>query len=253
MSEALPIGRGVMGLASLTHPTFLCFPPIKGIWRTVRIRPVRPNMLVVACHGASASPYQLRHALHFWRKLLPDAAFLLPIAPARNAGGRLRRLARAISGRHSWFSLDDPRIEALRDASRPVAAALNTLIDRELQRLSLTGNDLFLVGFSQGGMLALSAGLNRAIAPRGIAAAAAALLESAAPPNKAPVCLVHGEADVVVAPGLSRAAESTLQEHGLDVTAHYLPGVGHTLSPEMIALIGAFLASQAASQPAWLS
>jgi len=198
-------------------------------------------MLVVACHGATANPYQFRHAIRAWRKLLPNAAFLLPIAPARDAGGRLLRLARAISGRHSWFSLDDRSIEAMRNASRPAAAALNALIDKELQRLGLTGNDLFLVGFSQGGMLALSAGLNRAIAPRGIAAAAAALLETATPHNKAPVCLVHGDADTIVSPDLSRTAESTLREHGLDVTAHYLPCVGHALSPEATAQIGAFL------------
>jgi len=198
-------------------------------------------MLVVACHGASASPYQLRHAVLMWRKLMPNAAFLLPIAPARNAGRRVRRLARVIAGRQSWFSLGERGIEAMRDASRPAAAALNTLIDKELQRLNLTGNDLFLVGFSQGGMLALSAGHDRAVAPRGIAGAAAALLESASPRNKAPVCLVHGEADTVVSPDLSRTAESTLREHGLAVTAHHLPGVGHTLSPEMIAAVAAFL------------
>jgi phospholipase/carboxylesterase len=198
-------------------------------------------MLVVACHGASASPYQFRRAIRSWRKLLPDAAFLVPIAPPRDAGGRLRRLARTLFGRHSWFSLADRRIEAMRDASGPATAALNTLIDEELRRLALTGKDLFLVGFSQGGMLALSAGLNRAVAPRGIAAAAAAVLESAAPRNKAPVCLVHGEADSVVSPSLSRAAESTLREHGLDVTAHYLPAVGHRLSADVIDAIGAFL------------
>jgi phospholipase/carboxylesterase len=205
-------------------------------------------MLVVACHGASASPFQFLRALPSWVPLLPDAAFLLPIAPAR-AGGRMRRLARTVFGRHSWFSLADRRIEGLRDAAHPAAVALNTLIDGELSRLGLTGNDLFLVGFSQGGMLALLAGLNRAVAPRGIAAAAAALLENDAPRNGAPVCLVHGEADTVVAPELGRAAEATLRQHGTAVTAHYLPGVGHQVSPEMVAAVGQFMASHAGLYP----
>jgi phospholipase/carboxylesterase len=178
-----------------------------------------------------------------WRPLLPDAAFLLPIAPPR-AGGRMRRLARVLTGRHSWFSLADRSIEAMRHAARPAAAALNTMIDGELSRLGLTGSDLFLVGFSQGGMLALSAGLSRNVAPRGIAAAAAALLETDAPRNKAPVCMVHGEADTVVPPDLTRAGATTLRGHGLDVTEHYLPGVGHLISPEIAAAVGAFLAGR---------
>jgi phospholipase/carboxylesterase len=183
--------------------------------------------------------------VRIWQRLLPQSAFLLPLAPPRTAGGPLRRLARTLSGRHSWFSLTDRRVEAMREAARPAAIALNGVIDGELARLGLSGAELFLAGFSQGGMLALTAGFNRNVAPRGIAAAAATVLEAGSPPYQVPVCLVHGEADQVVPPALGRAGEAILRQYGVCVTSRYLPGAGHRMSPEMAAICGRFLASLA--------
>jgi phospholipase/carboxylesterase len=224
-------------------------PPIlQGIWHSVRIAPAYggpARTLVVACHGAGANGLQLWQATQRWRRFLPQSAFLLPLAPPRDAGGRLRQLARTLCGRHSWFSLADRSAEAMRDAARPAALALNGVIDSELARLGLSGADLFLAGFSQGGMLALSAGFNRHVPPRGLAAAAATVLETGPPRYKVPVCMVHGEADTVVPPALGRAGEATLRQHGVCVTSCYLPGAGHRMSPQMADICGRFMAALA--------
>jgi phospholipase/carboxylesterase len=102
-----------------------------------------------------------------------------------------------------------------------------------------------LAGFSQGAIIALFAGLRRAAPPRGILSFSGAL---PAPPslahelaNRAPVLLVHGEADGIVSVARAREAEQVLR--GLDVPVQLLalPGTGHVIDPAGIRAGGAFL------------
>ena len=79
-------------------------------------------------------------------------------------------------------------------------------------------------------MMALYAGLRRAVPPAAILGYSGALL---APQSLAaeiighpPVLLVHGEADDIVPVQATRAAESALREAGVPVEALYRPGLG---------------------------
>ena len=105
---------------------------------------------------------------------------------------------------------------------------------------------LVLLGFSQGAMMALHAGLRLPHPPAAILAYAGALLdpeglerELVRPPP--PVLLVHGEVDPVVPAEASRRAALRLRQFGVPVEALFEPGVDHTISPEGMMAGAAFL------------
>jgi phospholipase/carboxylesterase len=188
------------------------------------------RQLVVLLHGLGADGADLIDLAPHWAAALPDAAFVAPNAP--------EPCDMAPFGRQ-WFSLQDrtpARVEAGLRAVRPV---LDAFLERELTRHALPPEALALVGFSQGCMLALFAGLRMARGPAAILGYSGALVapESLATEALArpPVLLVHGEADEVVPAARSRAAESALRAAGLPVRALYRPGLAHGIDPEGLA------------------
>jgi len=188
------------------------------------------RQLVVLLHGLGADGADLIDLAPHWAAALPDAAFVAPDAP--------EPCDMAPFGRQ-WFSLQDrapARVEAGLRAVRPV---LDAFLERELTRHALPPEALALVGFSQGCMLALFAGLRMARGPAAILGYSGALVapESLATEALArpPVLLVHGEADEVVPAARSRAAESALRAAGVPVRALYRPGLAHGIDPEGLA------------------
>ena len=180
------------------------------------------RQLVVLCHGVGADSHDLIDLAPTWAHALPDALFVAPDAPEPYDG--------APTGRQ-WFSLQD-RIPALLDAgARRVAPRLLAYIDTELARASLPPGAVALMGFSQGAMMVLHAGLRRPVPPRGILAYSGALLDApglaAECTGHPPVLLVHGERDEVVPFSRAGAAEAALARLGIPVQTLWCPSLGH--------------------------
>jgi phospholipase/carboxylesterase len=99
------------------------------------------------------------------------------------------------------------------------------------------------MGFSQGAMTALHAGLRRKVPPRAVLAFSGGLLVSDLPAQRArpPVLLVHGEEDEVVPVLRSREAEAALRAAGVTVEALYCPGLGHGISEAGLSAASLFL------------
>lgn len=123
--------------------------------------------------------------------------------------------------------------------------ALNAVIDKELDRLGLAGERCALVGFSQGGIMALHAGLRRPAAPALLVSYAGELLVPDLLPgeirNRAPVLLVHSRDDGHVAVGRSRETGRVLRGCAVPVTTFYPRKGGHALSEAGMAAVGAEL------------
>jgi phospholipase/carboxylesterase len=123
---------------------------------------------------------------------------------------------------------------------RRAAGFLNGFIDAELDRLALPAEAYALMGFSQGAMTVLFTGLRRVSAPRAILAFSGALVAPETLPaelaNRAPVLLVHGEADDVVPVQRSRDAEAALRAANLPVEAVYVPRLGHGIDDTGLAM-----------------
>ena len=190
-----------------------------------------PRKLVVLLHGLGADGFDLIDLAPSWGKAVPQALFIAPHGP--------EPCDLAPYGRQ-WFSLQDRAASKIEAGARAAAQVLNPWLAAELETLGLTQADLALMGFSQGAMTALFAGLRLAPGCAGILAYAGALpgagrlaAEIAARP---PVLLVHGEADEVVPAAASRQAESELRGLGVAVEAAYRPGLGHGLDEAGISL-----------------
>ncbi|HET6307673.1 MAG TPA: prolyl oligopeptidase family serine peptidase [Rhodopila sp.] len=193
----------------------------------------QPRQLVILCHGLGADAFDLIDLAHAWQHACPDALFAAVHAPFPHDSGMGRQ----------WWSVADRSPEVMEQGVRTAAPYLHGFIDAELARLNLPDDAYAIMGFSQGAMMALFAGLRRPpghAIPRAILAYAGALLAPASLPaelsGRPPVLLVHGEDDDVVPPTRSREAETALAASAVPVEAHTLPRLGHWLDEPGLAL-----------------
>ncbi len=202
-----------------------------------RLPPARgaATHLVVLAHGYGADGNDLIGLAPHWQSLLPTVAFAAPNAPERCAGAPMG---------YQWFPISRLDPSEMRKGVESAAPTFDAFLDSELQRLNLPPERLALVGFSQGTMLSLHAGLRRKVKPAaiigysGLLAGEAPKAEAGAPP----IFLCHGDADTMIPPGALFESAGALGASGYAVQWHLSPGVGHGIDPGGLALGGMFLA-----------
>ena len=192
--------------------------------------------LVIFLHGYGADGNDLIAIGRQWAGELPDTAFVAPHAP--------EACSMAPVGRQ-WFAL------TMRDPDeyvRGVAAArpeLDEFLDAEMARDGVDEARTALVGFSQGTMMALHAGLLRDKAFAGLLGYSGLLADPAAikagPSQKPPILLIHGEQDDMIPVGALFAAAQGLSEADIPVAWHISKGIGHGIAPDGLELGGDFL------------
>lgn len=194
------------------------------------------RQLVVLCHGVGADSHDLIDLAPAWSHALPDAVFVAPDAPEPYDG--------ALVGRQ-WFSLRDRTPAVLEAGARRAAPRLLAYIDAELARAGLPPDAMAMMGFSQGAMMVLHAGLRRSVPPRGILAFSGALLDTPALAAECighpPVLLVHGERDEVVPFSRGPAAQAALTRLGIPVQTLWCPTLGHGIDEAGLAEGALFL------------
>jgi phospholipase/carboxylesterase len=195
-----------------------------------------PRSLVVFLHGYGADGNDLIAIGREWTKTLPATAFVSPHAPQLCAGAPMGR---------QWFPLTmrDPH-----EFARGVAAArpgLDQFLDAELKRHSLDESACALVGFSQGTMLALHAGLLRPRRLAGILGFSGLLADpralKAAPIQKPPILLIHGDRDDLIPVAAIFSAAQGLAAADIPAEWHISQGIGHGIAPDGLELGANFL------------
>ena len=202
----------------------------------------KAKQLVVFLHGYGADGNDLIEIGRAWQGLLPNAAFCSPHAP--------HPCGQAPTGRE-WFPLTmrDPGERWVGvNAAEP---GLNSFLDTELQRHQLPPSALALVGFSQGTMMALHAGLRRAAAPAAIVSYSGMLVvpENVDPDtfageirSRPPVLLIHGDQDQLIPVQALMHATQGLASLDIPAEWHISSGVGHGIDQEGLRQGGEFLA-----------
>jgi phospholipase/carboxylesterase len=195
-----------------------------------------PKKLVVFLHGLGADGNDLIDISAYWAGTLPDTHFVAPDAP--------EPCDMAPVGRQ-WFSLIDRTAQAMMAGAETAAPILNAYLDGLLAHHDLDDGKMALVGFSQGGMMALHAGLRRPHPCAGIACFSSMLVGadriSSDIRARPPVLLVHGDNDEVVPAAAMPMTEKALVGANVSVESHLRPGLGHGIDGHAIELGGAFL------------
>lgn len=200
------------------------------------------RQLVIFLHGYGADGNDLIELGRAWQSLLPDAAFVSPHAP--------EPCAQTPTGRQ-WFSLTFTEKNERWIGVNKAAPALEHFIDEELKRNNLKRSALALVGFSQGTMMALHAGVRRAEGPAAIVGYSGLFVlpdgtgpEAVSGEIKArpPVLLVHGDRDDLIPVQAMFLSARYLAALEIPAEWHMSAGIGHGIDEEGLRHGGEFLA-----------
>ncbi|MEM1313442.1 MAG: dienelactone hydrolase family protein [Pseudomonadota bacterium] len=188
------------------------------------------DALVLLLHGYGADGNDLIGLADVMGEHLPSVEFRSPDAPQACTMNPMGR---------QWFPI--PRMDGSSEAQMKAgfeasAATLNAWLDQTAEETGIAPARTVLVGFSQGTMMSLHAGLRRAQALAGIAGFSGRLLSPETLPaeivTRPPVLLLHGDRDDVVPFSDMEDARRGLAAAGVEVKTHVMPGTPHGISPD---------------------
>ena len=195
--------------------------------------------IIVLLHGYGADGADLLGLADPLGPHLPDTLFVAPDAPEPCNGSPMGR---------QWFSIpwiDNSSEEAAAQGLQMAAADVNAFLDDLLQEHGLGAQDLAVIGFSQGTMLALEVLPRRAEPVAALVAFSGRLLRpealEAEAVSKPPVLLVHGDQDPVVPFEDMSKAGNALVAAGFETYGHVMEGTGHGIAPDGLQVALAFL------------
>lgn len=146
----------------------------------------------------------------------------------------------------AWFDILEMDIDRKVDSAQLLvsAAAINRLVDRELER-GITSRRIILAGFSQGGAVAYQVSLSHPLPLGGLIAmstyfATSDTIELSDANRTLPIEIQHGSYDPVVPPALGIRAAEFLRERGYSVAFRTYP-MDHSVCPQQIGDISAAL------------
>lgn len=164
--------------------------------------------------------------------------YLAPNAPVRPITVNQGMPCRA------WFDIiGDPELDGVDEQGLAESCArIHQLLDEEVAR-GIAAEHILLGGFSQGGSLALHAGLSYPKRLAGIVALSAEvllhdqLLAQCHEANRCtPILMVHGEQDEAVPVGLARQGCQRLIDAGLSVGWECYP-IGHQVTADVVSVV----------------
>lgn len=179
----------------------------------------KAEQLIMLLHGWGADAADLMELAPALTSRFPQAVFAAPDGPAPCSANPMGR---------QWFDLGGGSIDAGPYEAQPMLAEAmaELLADHHLEY-----SQAVLIGFSQGGMMALHVSLRLPQPIAAVVSFSGALLapekleaEKTATP---PVMLIHGEADEVVPVQALTIADAVLKANAVDVETVPLPGLGH--------------------------
>ncbi len=195
---------------------------------------------VIFLHGYGANGEDLLGLADPLGEHLPDTLFLAPDAPESCAGAPFG---------YQWFPIpwiDGSSEEESRAGLYRAAEDLNAFLDGVMVDEDLLPEQVMVLGFSQGTMMALHVLPRREDEVAGICAFSGRLLEPELLEDelqcRPPVLLVHGDQDdVVPIQSLPQAAEALQKAGWKEVYAHVMKGTAHGIAPDGLSVALAFM------------
>ncbi len=186
--------------------------------------------LVVFLHGYGSNGEDLIGLAPFFAQIDPHCDFVSPNASERNAFNPVG---------FQWFPIpfiDGSSQEEMAKGLVNAQQELAIFVQDELSKRDLSYQDLVLVGFSQGTMMALEHSLNASAQVSAVICFSGRLLLSdhldPHEINKPPIALIHGADDDVVPAQDSQSAHDRLKNLGIDVSLHFSPNTPHSIAQD---------------------
>ena len=196
--------------------------------------------VVIMLHGFGADGNDLISMAPFMSVHIPNAAFYAPNAPFG---------MEYMSG-FKWFDIETDAsvsvfthsdyIQKLMERGKKVLPLIDAFIEHLCQKHQLSRDKIILMGFSQGGLLALMSGFLYHPELGGVIACSAVpvMMNEAFLPkdikSKPPILLTHDTDDSVVPFIAMQITENTLKNIGSTVQTHIVPGMGHNIDQSCV-------------------
>lgn len=188
-----------------------------------------PKQLVFFLHGYGANAENLINLAYEFKHTLPEAHFIAPNAIEPWEGG--------FPDSYQWFSLASGfgrrTIDDMAESIKNSQQVLGNLIDDQLRLLNLKPENLFLVGFSQGAMMAMYQAFRRPEKIAGVVSFSGKLVlpemlgeKTIAKPD---TCLIHGELDSVLPFENFLEAKKIFTEKDFPHESHAIPNLDHSI------------------------
>ena len=200
-----------------------------------------PKYLVVLLHGYGANARDLIELADFFNEALPNSHFVAPNAIENWEGG--------FPDAYQWFSLSNGITrKSFEETAKYIKSSnqkLKEFIDHKLEELNIESQNLFIIGFSQGAMMAKYQGLINDTKIAGVVGFSGRLIlpeltgeEINSKPN---ICLIHGKDDDVVEFSNFLESKEILESLNVNFEAHALDNLGHSINIEGIKIASEFL------------
>jgi len=190
-------------------------------------RPEGPaQQLMLLFHGVGATALDLVPLGRVLAAEFPEAFIVSVAAPAPSGAGR------------QWFSVLDISEENRPARVEAALPAFDAEVARWQKEAGVARDAVALIGFSQGGIMALESTRDRAaIAGRVISIAGRFAKLPEAPNLDATLHMFHGKLDPVIPYGYTVEAAQHLVSIGADITADVIPHLGHQINEDVAELL----------------
>ncbi|MFN7365620.1 MAG: alpha/beta hydrolase [Alphaproteobacteria bacterium] len=233
------------------------------------------QQLVVVLHGLTMTPDGMLDAARRWQTALPHAEFLIPAAKdhswfpiidylqpdspdklflgvGAHAANFLAGVGGLILGCGSltYHVADSLVPQDVLERVQTATASLNRFLDRALRERQLNDQNLFLAGFSQGSIMAMTTAVHRDQACAGVLGIAGVVLsKNEHLKSRPPVCIIHGTQDLTVPYIAMTYSAKKLGDFQCPVETHTIQNLDHHLDHQVIDRGIAFLKKFAGSAP----
>ncbi len=202
----------------------------------------KPAYLVVLLHGPGSDGQAVIDQALNWAPTMPKADFVAAEAPFPSSGGG-----------QQWFESAEFDAASINAGLETTAPLLDAFLDDMLAQRRLPDSHLALVGFSQGAILALHAGIRRPKQMAAIVAFSGALFDegdlAAVIRSRPEVLMIHGEDDTTVPFSAMKATKERLKAAGVPVKSMKRPGLGHAMDDDGVIVAGDFLTAHVVHKP----
>ena len=186
------------------------------------------QQLMLLFHGVGASALDLVPLGRVLAEEFPQAFIVSVAAPAPSGSGEGRQ----------WFSVLDISEENRPGRVEAALPAFDATVAGWQKQADVSRDAVALIGFSQGGIMALESTRDRpAIAGRVVSIAGRFARLPETPNPDATLHMFHGKLDPVIPYGYTVEAAQHLVAIGADITADVIPHLGHQINEDVAELL----------------